>query len=146
MGYRSINKNKGYPTVQTDPQGRFRFESVKLGEYVLTVEADGYAPQHRHIKVEPNAKPQEFRLKPGRRITNRIVDKSGQPIAGACVVLNKWHIHTDPTGYFHWSLKTPAPQQVTLKVSKRYSRDYETLEATVSLSQLESEPITLKHR
>ena len=70
----------------------------------------------------------------------------GQPIAGACVVLNKWHIHTDPTGYFHWSLKPPVPQQVTLKVSKRYSGDYETLEATVSLSQLESEPIMLKNK
>ncbi len=44
LGYRSIRKINGYPTVQTDKEGQFRFESVKLGEYVLTVEAEGYAP------------------------------------------------------------------------------------------------------
>ena len=42
----------------------FRFESVvKLGEYILTVEADGYAPQHRRVKVGPKIKPQEFLLR-----------------------------------------------------------------------------------
>ena len=56
LGYRSIRKGNGHPTVQTDAQGRFRFDSVKLAEYVLTVEANGYAPQHRHIKVGPEAR------------------------------------------------------------------------------------------
>ena len=49
----SIRRENGYPTVKTDTQGRFHFDSVKLGEYVLTVKADGFAPQHRHIKVGP---------------------------------------------------------------------------------------------
>ena len=143
LGYRSIRKENGYPTVQTDAQGRFRFESVKPGEYVLTVEGDGYAPEHRHIKVRPEANLQEFQLKAGRKVSNRVVDNTGQPVAGACVVLNRWHIHTDSAGFFHWSVEAPLPEQVTLRVYKRYSDQYETLTTTVPLSQLERQPITL---
>ena len=144
MGYRSIRQANGYPTVQTDEQGRFRFESVKLGEYVLTVEAEGYAPQHRHIKIRPKAKPHEFRLKAGRKVCNQVVDNTGRPVPGVCVVLNRWHIHTDSDGYFHWSLEDPVSEKVEIRVYKRYSGQYEELKTTVALSQLESEPITLK--
>ena len=146
LGYRSIRKESGYPTVQTDAQGRFRFESVKIGEYVLTVEGDGYAPQSRNIKVSPQVQPEQFDLKPGRKISNRVLDPAGRPVAGACVVLNHWHVHTDPAGCFDWSAESPLPQQATLKVYKRYSGQYEELETTVSLSQLESQLITLKNR
>ncbi len=146
LGYRSIRKEDGYPTVQTDAQGQFQFESVKLGEYVLTVEADGYAPQHRHIKVSPESKPQDFRLKHGRKIRSRVVDDTGQPVSGACVVLNRWHVHTDLAGFFHWSVESPLPEQVAIMVYKRYSGHYEILKATVSFSQLERQPIALKNR
>ena len=144
LGYRSIQNQHGYPTVQTDPQGRFGFDSVKLGEYLLTVEAKGYAPQHRHTKVGPAAKPQEFRLKTGRKVRSRVLDDKGQPVPGACVVLNKWHVHTDRAGFFHWSVEAPVPQQVTLQVNKKYSEQYETLKTTVPFSQLERQPIILK--
>ena len=146
LGYRSTQEQYGYPTVQTDAQGRFHFESVKLGEYVLTVEGDGYAPQHKHVKVGPESKPQDFQLKAGRKICNRVVDDTGGAVPGACVVLNLWHVHTDLEGFFHWSVEDPAPQQVAMKVYKRYSNQYEELETTVALSQLESQPITLKNR
>ena len=147
VGYRSIQKQHDHPTVQTDAQGRFRFESVKLGEYILTVEADGYAPQSRNIKVAPQVQPEQFDLKPGRKIFNRVLDPAGRSIAGACVVLNHWHVHTDSGGYFHWSLEDPLPQQVALKVYKRYSVDINGyLDTTVALSQLESQPITLKNK
>ena len=146
LGYRSIQEQYGYPTVQTDSQGRFQFEFVKLGEHVLTVEADGHAPQHRHIKVRPQTKRHEFRLKPGRKICSRILDNTGRPVPGACVVLNRWHIHTDPRGFFHWSVEAPLPEQVEIKVFKRYSGQYETLKTTVPFSQLENQPITLKNK
>ena len=146
LAYRSIRGGNDYPTVQTDRQGHFQFESVKLGEYVLTVEADGHAPQHRHIKIDTQAKVQEFSLKPGQKVCNRIIDSTGQPVPGACVVLNRWHTHTDPAGFYHWSVEAPLPEQVTLRVYKRYSSDYETLEATVALSELESQPITLNNK
>ena len=146
LGYRSIQKQHGYPTVQTDAHGHFRFDSVKLGEYVLTVEGDGYMPQSRNIKVAPQVQPEQFDLKPGHKICNRVVDSTGRPVPGVCVVLNRWHVHTDPHGYYHWPVESPLPQQVALKVYRRYSGDYETLETTVTLSQLENQPITLKNR
>ena len=146
LGYRSIQKQHGYPTVKSDAEGRFDFHDVALGEYVLTVEADGYAPQHRHVNVRPQSQSQDFRLNPGRLVRSKVMDETGRGIPGICVVLNRWHVHTDSDGYFHWSLENPLPQQATLKVYKRYSGQYEELETTVALSQLESQPITLKNR
>ena len=146
LGYRSIREENGYPTVQADAQGQFRFESVKLGEYVLTVEAGGYAPEHRHIKVGPEAKLQEFHLKAGEKVSSRVVDNKGHAVAGACVVLNRWHIHTDSAGFFHWSVEAPLPDRVEIRVDKRYSGQYEILKATVPFSQLERQPIILKNR
>ena len=113
---------------------------------MLTVEGGDYAPQHRHVNVRPQPKPVDFTLKSGQLVRGQVVDASGQPIGGICVVLNQWHCHTDPQGYFNWSVEAPVPQQVTLQVYKKYLSQYETLETTVALSQLESQPITLKHK
>ena len=146
LAFRSIQEINDYPTVRTDAQGLFRFRNVKLGEYVFTAEADGYAPQQRHIKVHTQLEPADFTLKHGRLVRGRVVDAEGHPVGGVCVVLNHWHCHTDPQGYYHWSAEAPVSAQVTLRVFKRYSGDYETLKTTVALSQLESQPITLKNR
>ena len=89
---------------------------------------------------------QEFSLKPGQKVCNRVVDSTGQPVSGACVVLNRWHTHTDPVGFYHWSVEAPLPGQVEIRVYKRYSGQYETLKTTVPFSQIESQPITLKNR
>ena len=146
LAFRSIQPDNDYPTVRTDAQGRFHFDDVDLGEYVLTVEADHYAPQHRHIKVGPQTQAQDFTLQPGQLVCGRVVDSKGQPIGGMCVVLDQWHCHTDRNGYFHWSVVTPVPEQVALRIFNRYYSDkYEMLETTVTLSQLESQPITLKN-
>ena len=154
LGYRSIRKADGYPTVQTDSEGRFRFDSVELGEYILTVEANDYAPQHQHIKLAPEAEAQEFRLKPGRKICNRVMDNTGRPVPGACVVLNRWHVHSDSRGFFHWSVEALLPEQVEIRVYKRYSDQYEprnwqaqlTQKTTVPFSQIEREPIILRRK
>ena len=152
LGYRPINKAHQYPTQETDSQGRYRFDSVKLGEYVLTVEADGYAPQYRHLKVESKDEPQDFHMKAGRKISNRVVDTEGKPMAGACVVLDNWHSHTDPDGFFHWSVEAPLPEKVTYRINKRYSAGipgstamkYGTLADTVLLSTIENQPFVLR--
>ena len=148
MGYRAISE--GNPIAQTDGQGQYRFESVKCGEYVMTVEADGFAPQFRHIKVD-STEPQDFRLPAGRKVSSRVLDNHGEPVAGACVVLNNWHIHTNPAGFFHWSVEAPLPEQVTTRVDKRYSAEipgstamkYGTEKSTVPRSQIEQQPFVL---
>ena len=89
------------------------------------------------------AKAQEFHLRAGRKVCNGVVDNTGRPVPGACVVLNRWHIHTDTRGFFHWLVEAPLPEQVEMKLYKRYSSQYETLETTLPFSQLESESIIL---
>ena len=121
LGYRSIQKQHGYPTVKSDAEGRFDFHDVALGEYVLTVEADGYAPQHRHVR-------------------SKVMDETGRGVPGICVVLNQWHVHTDSGGYFHWSVEAPLPEQVEIRVYKRYSGQYKELETLNQENLFESGP------
>ena len=143
LAYRSIQTANHNPTVQADANGQFQFDNVQLSEYILTAEADGYAPQHRHIKVGPETEAQDFHLKPGQKVCNRVMDDTGRPVPGACVVLNRWHTHTDLQGFFHWSVQAPLPDNVSVRVDKRYSDQYKTLETTVPFSQLERQPIVL---
>ena len=146
LTYRSIQKTNGYPTVRTDEQGRYVFDDVDLGEYVLTVEGDDYAPQHRHVNARPQPQAVDFILKPGRRVRGQVVDAAGQPMGGVCVVLNQWHCHTDPQGTFHWSVEAPIPQQVVLQVYKKYDTQFTTLKTTVTLAQLVSQPMILNRK
>ena len=146
LSYLAIQKINGYPTTRTDEQGRYVFEDVDLGEYVLTVEDADYAPKHRRVKVRSKSTPVDFILKPGRLVRGQVVDVAGQPMGGVCVVLNQWHCHTDSQGYFQWSVESPVPRQVDLQVYKKYNSQYETLETTIALTQLERQPITLKKK
>ena len=168
LGYLSISKEKGYPLTQTDAEGCFEFKGVNLAEYVLTVEAENYAPQWRHIKVGPDAKSysQSFVLKAGKSVRGRVVDQNDEPVGGVCVVLDKMHIHSDPEGLFHWAIEAPVADEVTVKVYKRYHGQYATgpsargtfidtdlfrlveaypliKEKRLALSRIETEPLVL---
>lgn len=131
--------------VESDTRGYFRFDGVPLGELVLTVEADGYAPQWRHVKVhpEPESHAVEFHLNPGRALRGRVVDNQGQPVPGASVVLNRWHVYSDAEGYFDWPIEDPVHKQIELKVHKRYHREYKMLEKTILLEEIEQQPVVL---
>ena len=143
LAYRSIQQDSQHATVTTDPDGNFRLANIKLGEWILTVEADGFAPQYRRIQHLPSTQPSTFQLQPGRAVQGRVVDPQGQPIVGACVVLGHFHCHTDAGGHFAWSVTTPVPDQVAVKVRKRYSRQYTVLQKTMSLVEIEQQPIVL---
>ena len=82
-------------------------------------------------------------MKSGRKVRSRVVDSTGRPVPGACVVLNNWHVHADPKGFFHWSVKAPLPKQVEVQVYRRYYGHYGSLKKTLSIRQIESRPITL---
>jgi hypothetical protein len=143
LSFRSIDDADGHPTVRTDGLGQFRFDDVSLGETILTVEAQGYAPRHRPVQVEPRPSTQDFTLKPGRRVRGRVTDQAGSPVAGACVVLDAWHTHTDVRGFFHWAAEGSLPEKVAVKIYKRYSNAYATLDQTLSLASIVDEPIVL---
>lgn len=143
LGYRSIRSEHGHPTVQTDARGRFRFKQVKIGEYVLTVEADGFAPQSRNVKAAPKSGAEQFDLNPGHKVQGRVVDDTGQPVPGACIVLNLWHTHTDGDDNFDWSLEGPSPEKVQIRAYKRYDGRYKEFKGKTLFAELETQPIII---
>ncbi|MCH2400906.1 MAG: hypothetical protein MK364_17450, partial [Pirellulales bacterium] len=76
----------------------------------------------------------DFILKPGCLVRGQVVDVAGRPMGGVCVVLNQWHCHTDPPGYFQWPVESPVPRQVMLQVYKKYNSQYERMETTIALT------------
>ena len=146
LGYRSISTGKSNPTAKADSRGQFQFKGIKLAEYVLTVEADGYAPQWIHINVgsDPKARSQEFRLKAGKSVRGRVVDETGKPVGGACVVLDKLHIHADSDGRFSWAVDAPVPDEVAVRVYKRYHDEPGKFDGKLPVAQIEAQPIVLQ--
>lgn len=121
--------------VLTDSEGRFRLENVLLSELisyrpgqvpedlVLTVQAEGYAPQTVSFKLTPEVAPLEFRLEPGHRLHGRVMDHEGRPITGAEIDLYSWRgqysllwrAKTDEKGGFEWKSAPPDPVQLCVK-------------------------------
>ena len=146
LGYRAISTVKGSPVAKTNARGEYILKSVKLAEYVVTAEANGCAPQWRHINVsvDPKQRKQDFQLKPGRLAHGRVLDQAGKPVGGACVVLDSLHIHAGHDGYFSWAIDAPVPEQVSVIVHRRYDGAYKTFEGKLSPSQIEAQPIVLE--
>jgi hypothetical protein len=100
-----------YPSTQTDSEGRFEFKNVRPDEMVLTVQANGYSPDLKSFTVYKGMEPIEFRLESGHTIRGRIIDKAGNPVAGAFVAADTWRGHrslqwrvdTDAEGRFEWN-------------------------------------------
>ena len=72
-------------TAVTDSSGRFNFKNLKAGDYSLVVSAETYAPDFRDFAAGETNSPLDITLKKGRVIRGKVVDKNGQPIAGARV-------------------------------------------------------------
>ena len=94
-----------------DAEGRFRFSHVPAGEAILTVQAQGHAPELRKVDVRPDLPAVELRLEKGRTIRGRVVDRRGEPLVGATVDVNfwrkyqtlDWRTQTDGEGEFIWN-------------------------------------------
>jgi RNA polymerase sigma factor (sigma-70 family) len=103
--------DKPEASLTTDAKGRFRFQNARERESVLTVQADGFAPQDRKVKVQADLDEQRFVLSKGGLLRGRVVDESAQPIARAAVVVARdprgydtfeWRARTGPDGRFEW--------------------------------------------
>jgi len=69
---------------KTGSDGRFVFDGVLPGGYVVGARADGYWPaEPRAITVAAKPLALQLRLERGATIDGRVVDESGKPIAGA---------------------------------------------------------------
>lgn len=84
-------------SMTTGADGRFHFENLAAGKYVLTGQRRGYAQQSfdEHfqfstaIAVGPGLESENlvFRLRPDASITGAIVDEQNEPVRGADVML-----------------------------------------------------------
>jgi protocatechuate 3,4-dioxygenase beta subunit len=99
-----------YPDTTTDKDGRFEFKNVRPEQMVLTVQARGFAPELEQPLPQKGMAPIEFKLERGHTLRGRIVDKAGNPVAGAFVSADTWRGHrslewrvdTDAEGRFRW--------------------------------------------
>ena len=111
-----------YPETTTDAAGHFQFADVASGELVLTIQAEGYAPELETIDVNAHTEPLEVRLGKGNTTRLRVVDTAGNPIAGAWVNADTWHGHrslkweskTDSDGRCVWTSAPPDAVQFTI--------------------------------
>lgn len=100
-----------YPRTETDDEGRFEFRNTRAGGVMLTVQAEGYAPQLREISVHYGMEPVDFQLGSAQTIRGRVVDAADKPIESVEVSLESWHhretikweTKTDAEGVFEWN-------------------------------------------
>jgi beta-lactamase regulating signal transducer with metallopeptidase domain/peroxiredoxin len=78
------------PKTRADEDGNFVLKNCNPGKSLVTVQADGFAPQFQDLVVAEGAKPLEFKLEPGATMRVRVVDEQGQPVVGAIFASDTW--------------------------------------------------------
>jgi protocatechuate 3,4-dioxygenase beta subunit len=94
--------------TSTDEQGRFRFPTVRPGEYFPRVEAEGYVTlvSAEAITIGPGDLRRDLvlRVNAGWRISGKVVDGKGNPVPGCLVQAREsgvlYHKGTDRDGAF----------------------------------------------
>ena len=110
--------------TKTDDQGKFEFGRVDYVTEILTVQAQGYAPELKTISIRQDMEPVEFILEPGYGIYGRVVDVNGNPINEAHVSVEEWRSYstlewrsnTDKDGRFVWD--SAPPDEIKIYVRK----------------------------
>lgn len=104
--------------VETDQNGRFLFANAKRGQMMLTIQAEGFAPETKQIAVEQETKPVIVSLTPGHFLRGRVLNEDGDPIPRATVQVDrvdfqpetvKWVARTDERGGFEWASAPAEP-------------------------------------
>ena len=98
------------PARKTGPDGGFEFKNAPAGQNLLTIQATGYAPEVKSLRISNRLTTLEFRLGPGRTIRGQVFDSKGKPLAGASIATSLWdprqsldgRYRTDAAGRFVW--------------------------------------------
>ncbi len=149
----------GSQEVRTDAHGVYRIPPLPRGPLTITAVAPGWMPSQKKVDLQPNPKPIDFHLEPGKELRIRFVDRLGTPIPGVTVSIDKWRgnkalynhrhpnvldtqipIQTGEAGLYRW---TWAPDDaVTYRFGKKgyASRDAELVadgkEQTITLQAI----------
>ncbi len=75
-------------TADTDPEGRFKIDNIKPGQYTLWAEHSGFSRmakqrRGRSLTLDPGQELKDLvlRLQPSAVITGKILDNDGDPVA-----------------------------------------------------------------
>ena len=96
--------------VKTDAKGYFQIEHCPLGFIVVTIQADGFAPQFEKLQSNGDVFTLKAQLKPGVKICGRVVDLQKNPLKDVHVAVASWQgirtlkfrTKTDEEGRFVW--------------------------------------------
>ncbi|TWU47159.1 Thiol-disulfide oxidoreductase ResA [Rubripirellula tenax] len=82
-----------YPRTTSDAAGEFEFKQRKLGQLILTIVADKFAPELKEIDVTADTGVIAIELLPGNPFRLRTVDAAGNPLPGVWIVPDTWRGH-----------------------------------------------------
>jgi RNA polymerase sigma factor (sigma-70 family) len=113
-------------STTTDGAGSFRFENGRSRELALTIQAHGFAPVVTSFVMNASAEQLRLVLPPGHVLHGRVVDETGQGIAGASIsaasprydssISFEWRTKSDAEGRFWWDT-APAVQEYAVNAS-----------------------------
>lgn len=77
----------GTPTTRTDASGNYRFTRVAPGRYRIRFRHPHHRSYQTEVAIHAEGEKKEVHavLEPGQRISGRVLDESGAPVAGALV-------------------------------------------------------------
>ena len=99
------------------PSGRFRVEGLAPGRYEIEVAAAQLATARFQVEL-PSAAPIELALEPACRLSGRVTDAAGQPVAGAAVALASHpspRYLSDPNGRFELPDLAPGSARLIIR-------------------------------
>ncbi|MFG0287766.1 MAG: carboxypeptidase regulatory-like domain-containing protein, partial [Rhodopirellula sp. JB044] len=131
--------------VSSDAEGRVRYARVFVNEAIrlrITVRSQGYLPYHAALNgIRPSQTPIKLSLKPGKVLSGRVIDSSGQPIENAGVSTTT-PADVSRHGYFYTSFDTQTDANGTFRFD---SIDEDTpINVRVSHPQHETKWFTVK--
>ncbi len=74
----------------TDAEGKFLLPAMQPAEMAVTVIAQGFAPQLRHVTLKDGLAAQDFQMQPGKPIRLKFVEASGKPMTKVGVRIDGW--------------------------------------------------------
>lgn len=147
--------------VEIDDKGHFKTIPLPPGKHPITVVAPGFMPVRQIVNATKSMEPLSFEMKPGKRLTLKIVGSNGNPIPKARISLGKWRgveslynhrhsnvlnsripTHSDENGVYIWDW---APDDtVTYEIyPKKFASKTVTLIATEAEHVIELAPLLI---
>ncbi|MGE5294443.1 MAG: carboxypeptidase regulatory-like domain-containing protein, partial [Solirubrobacterales bacterium] len=103
----------GRDLTKTDVAGHFEFPHLRVTSqsFLLTVQAEGFAPQRQELPSQKDLAPVQFVLQPATLLIGRVVDSADHAVEGASVSAQRWNTYhtvrwssrTDARGTFTWN-------------------------------------------